>query len=84
MMTEPDVLTIKIRELQDWQSVAWRRIADPSITLYERREVRNHLKEAESELRRCLDMMAERVRFRQRSVEHLGDSLANLKFKLLG
>ena len=83
-MTEPDVLTSKIRELQDWQTVAWRRIADPSITVYERREVRNHLKDAETELHRCLDMMAERVRFRRSTVEEVGDSLASLKFKLLG
>jgi hypothetical protein len=83
-MTEPDVLTSKIRGLQDWQTVAWRRIADPSITVYERREVRNHLKEAEAELRRCLDMMAERVRFRRSSIEDIGDSLATLRFKLLG
>jgi hypothetical protein len=83
-MTEPDILSSKIRELQDWQTVAWRRIADPSITLYERREVRNHLKDAEVELRRCLGMMAERVRFRPRSVEDVGDSLASLRFRLLG
>jgi hypothetical protein len=83
-MTEPDILTSKIRELQDWQTVAWRRIADPSITVYERREVRNHLKEAEAELHRCLDMMAERVRFRRSSIEEVGDSLATLRFKLLG
>ena len=83
-MTEPDVLTSKIRELQDWQTVAWRRIANPSITVYERREVRNHLKDAEAELHRCLDMMAERVRFRRPPVEDVGDSLASLKFKLLG
>jgi hypothetical protein len=83
-MTEPDILSSKIRELQDWQTVAWRRIADPSITLYERREVRNHLKDAEVELRRCLGMMAERVRFRSRSVEDVGDSLASLSFRLLG
>lgn len=83
-MTEPDVLTSKIRELQHWQTMAWRRIAEPSITVYERREVRNHLKDAEAELRRCLDMMAERVRFRRQPLDQVGDSLANLQFKLLG
>ncbi len=83
-MTEPDLLTIKIRELQNWQSVAWRRIADPSITVYERREVRNHLKDADAELRRFLAMAAGRFRFRPRSNVGIGDSLADLKFKLLG
>jgi hypothetical protein len=44
-MIESDLLHRKIRELKDWQTMAWRRIADPSITVYEGREVRNHLKE---------------------------------------
>jgi hypothetical protein len=31
-MTEPDHLSIKIRELMDWQTVAWRRVADRNVT----------------------------------------------------
>ena len=53
-MTEPDILSHKITELKEWQRVAWRRIADPVITPFERREVRNHIKESDGELRRCL------------------------------
>jgi hypothetical protein len=59
-MTEPDHLSIKIRELMDWQVVAWRRVADPDVTTFERREVRNHVKTCDDELRRCLTMRAER------------------------
>jgi hypothetical protein len=82
-MIEPDILSRKISELKDWQSIAWRRISDPLITAFERREVRNHIKESDQELRRCLQMMAERVRFRAGAVEDVGDSLAKLKFRLL-
>jgi hypothetical protein len=64
-MIEPDVLSSKISELMDWQTVAWRRIANPSVTLFERREIRNHLKESDVELRRCLAMISERLRFRR-------------------
>jgi hypothetical protein len=81
-MSEPDLLSLKISELQEWQRVAWRRIADPLVTSYERREIRNHIKESDSELRRCLHIMSERVRLHAK-VEDVGDSLAKLKFRLL-
>ena len=83
-MTEADILSRKIRELRDWQTVAWRRIANPMITAFERREIRNHLKESDAELRRYLAMMSERLRFRAGPAEEVGDSLAQLKFRLLG
>jgi hypothetical protein len=82
-MNEPDILSRKIRELRDWQTVAWRRIADPVITAFERREIRNHLKESDVELRRYLGMMSDRLRFRPGPAEVVGDSLAKLKFRLL-
>jgi hypothetical protein len=82
-MTEPDILGRKINELKNWQTLAWRRIADPLITAFERREIRNHIKESEEELRRCLAMMSDRLRFRVCDVKDVGDSLAKLKFRLL-
>jgi hypothetical protein len=81
-MTEPDILSHKISELKEWQSVAWRRIADPAVTPFERREIRNHMKGSDGELRRCLAMMSDRLRFHAIAVEDVGDSLANLKFRL--
>ncbi len=83
-MTEPDLLSRKIKELKDWQNVAWRRMADPLITTIERREIRYHLKESDNELRRCLAMMSERLRFRTGPPEAVDDSLAKLEFRLLG
>ena len=81
-MTEADPLSRKIDALKEWQTIAWRRIADPLTTVFERREIRNHMKECDAELRRCLHIMSERVRFHPRSVEEIGNSLANLKFRL--
>ena len=83
-MTEPDILSRKIHELKEWQRVAWQRIADPLVTPFERREIRNHIRESDGELRRCLGMMSERLRFQARAVEDVGDSFAKLKFRLLG
>jgi hypothetical protein len=83
-MAEIDVLSRKIDDLKDWQTLAWRRIADPEVTTFERREIRNHLKESDEELRRCLGMMSDRFRFNPRPQKDVGNSLANIKFKLLG
>jgi hypothetical protein len=82
-MTDPDVLSRKIHELKEWQRVAWRRVADPLLTAFERREIRNHIKESDGELRRYLAMMPERLRFRARAVEDVGDSLVEINFRLL-
>ena len=82
-MTEPDILSRKIRELRDWQTVAWRRVADPLLTAFERREIRNHIQESDEELLRYLAMMSERLRFQARAVEDVDDSLARINFRLL-
>jgi hypothetical protein len=82
-MTEPDILSHKIRELKEWQSVAWRRVADPLVTAFERREIRNHIKESNGELRYYLGMLSERLRFQVPVVEDVGDSLANLSSDFL-
>jgi hypothetical protein len=82
-MTEPDILSRKICELMDWQTLAWRRVADPLTTAFERREVRNHIKESGEELRRYLAMMSDRLRFQARAVQDVGDSLVKINFRLL-
>jgi hypothetical protein len=76
-MTDPDVLDCKIHELQEVQRVAWRQLADSTLTAFERREVRNQIRLSNNELRQYL-LMSERLRFRVRSAEeefaasHLG------------
>jgi hypothetical protein len=52
------------------------------MTAFERREFRNQIRQSEAELRRYLAMMSERLRFRTRPAEEIGDSLAQLKFRL--
>jgi hypothetical protein len=82
-MTEPDILSRKIKELKEWQRVAWRRVADPAVTHFERREIRNHIKESDEALRYYLGMMSERLPLQARTVEDVDDSLAKIKFRLL-
>jgi hypothetical protein len=81
-MTEPDILSCKIKELTEWQRVAWRRVADPSVTQFERREIRNHIKESDEALRYYLGVMSERLGRRARTVD-VGDGLEKTKFRLL-
>jgi hypothetical protein len=82
-MIEADPLNRKIGELKQWQTVAWRRIADPLLTPFERREIRNHLRESDLALRYYLTMMSERLRFHPRSVANVGNSLAKLNFRVI-
>lgn len=81
-MTEPDILSRKIKELMDWQRVAWRRVADPAVTQFERREIRNHIKESDEALRHYLGMMSEQLRRQARTVD-VGDSPTKIQFRLL-
>jgi regulator of sirC expression with transglutaminase-like and TPR domain len=68
-MTEPDILSLKVVELKEWQRVAWRRVADRSVTDFERREIRNHIKESDEHLRYYLDLVsARRARWRMSAI----------------
>jgi hypothetical protein len=68
-MTDSNVLDCKIYELKEVQRVAWRQLADSSLTAFERREIRNQIRLSNNELRQYLQMMSERLRSRVRSPE---------------
>ena len=82
-MTEPDVLSRDIDALKERQRDAWRELASPSLTVFDRREIRNRIRQSEAEWRTYLTMVSERLHFRPRTVEVVGDSLADLNFRLL-
>jgi hypothetical protein len=82
-MAEPDVLSRDIDALKQLQRDAWRELAGPSLTTFDRREIRNRIRQSEVELRTHLTMMSERLCFRPLPVEVVGDSLASLEFRLL-
>jgi hypothetical protein len=60
-----DTLDQDIRALKDWLRSAWRSLASPSITPFERREIRNYMKEADAALRSGLQKVAARDRARR-------------------
>jgi uncharacterized membrane protein YccC len=82
-MTDPDVLDCKIHELKEVQRVAWRQLADSTLTAFERREVRNQIRQSNNELRQYLQMMSERIRFRTRPAEEVADRFGKPDVRLL-
>ena len=81
-MIEPDVLSSEITALMAQQRAAWRELASPELTQFDRRELRNRIRQSEVELRDFLELRTEQLRFQPRPVEVPADSLANLGFRL--
>jgi hypothetical protein len=82
-MTEPDILSRDIDALMAEQRTAWRELASPALTTFDRREIRNRIRQGETVLRDYLKVRTERFRFRPQPVEASVDSLANINFRLL-
>lgn len=57
-MTEPEIRN-NIATLQRWLADAWRRLGDPTLTPFDKRELRNQMKQADVALRRCLALSVE-------------------------
>jgi hypothetical protein len=58
-MAQPDILDQDIRALQEWLRAAWQQLADPSLTTFGRRELRNQMKQCSADLRAHLERAAE-------------------------
>ena len=59
-MTQPEVLDRNIRELQEWMRNAWIQLADPTLTAFSRRELRNQMKQHGADLRQYLQAASQR------------------------
>jgi hypothetical protein len=77
-----DVLSHEIEALMAEQREAWRELASPNLTTFERREIRNRIRQSEVEARDHLTVRTERLRPRPRPIEPVVDSLANIPFRL--
>jgi hypothetical protein len=89
-MNEPDVLSRNVLSrnmdaLKELQRVGWRQLADPALTIFERREIRNEIKQSEAELRSCLEMMSDRSWFQERPAQDdAAAGFRKVEFRLLG
>ena len=81
-MIELDVLSRQIDTLMAEQRAAWSELAIPTLTAFDRREIRNRIRQGEVELRDHLKVRTERLRFEPRPVVPPAESLANINFRL--
>ena len=71
-----------LRALSEWMRGAWRRLTDPSLTSFDRRETRNWMNEAEIALRAGLKRVADREEAR-REAERVVLGGRRLDFRIL-
>ena len=57
-MTEREIQN-HIATLQGWLAGAWQRLGDPALTPFDKRELRNQMKQADIALRKCLALALE-------------------------
>jgi hypothetical protein len=81
-MTETDILSYDIDALKVEQRDAWSELSRPTLTAFDRRELRNRIRQSEVELRSCLKMRSEQLRFRPRPVDAAAGSPAKVEFRL--
>jgi len=67
-MTDTDILSRDIHALKELQRVAWAQLASPSLTNFDRREIRNRIRQSEVDLRNYLTMRSERTGLPMRPV----------------
>ena len=82
-MIDLDILRSQIDALMAQQREAWRELASTSLTSFDRREIRNRIKQGEMELREHLNARTEHLRFQPRLVDVVPDCLANIEFRIL-
>ena len=81
-MIELDILSGEINALMSEQREAWRELARPTLTAFDRREIRNRIKQGEIELRDHLKVRTDRLRFQPRLIASPAGSFANIEFRL--
>ena len=77
-----DTLDQDLCALKEWLRGAWRYLADPSSTSFERREIRNYMKDADAALRSGLKQVAARERSRYEAVSDVF-AVRRLDFRIL-
>jgi hypothetical protein len=82
-MTDPDTLSRDIHALKELQRVAWSQLASPTLTTFDRREIRNRIRQSGAELKTYLQMRSEHMGFPLHPVLDTGQRPAKPQFRLL-
>src|ERR1700712_2668902 len=56
-MNQPQIYDRDIRALQEWLRSAWRQLGDSSLTTFDRRELRNQMKQCSADLKAHLERL---------------------------
>jgi hypothetical protein len=80
-MNDAEVLATEIEALTAIQRDAWCELAKPTLTTFDRREIRNRIRQSEADLRYFLNIRTERLRLQPRPAEPAGDCLSRLEFR---
>ena len=84
-MINLEALDRTILDLKEWLNGAWRHLAKPSLTKFERRELRNEMKQCNIELRRCLELVrSERANRQKQSSASQRSQVIHVDFRLIG
>ena len=79
-----DALDQDVQALKDWLRDAWRYLANkPSLTPFDRRELRNSMKQVELTLRAAIQELAAKERARSQSLPSPSDSVLKPDFRAL-
>ncbi len=78
-----DVLEQDVQALKEWLRSAWRQLAQPSMTRFDRRELRNCMREAEAALRTGFEKLAEKERVRLEVYNTASSTLPVPDFRIL-
>jgi hypothetical protein len=83
-MTELEVLDRNTQGLKELLRIAWRDLANPALTPFERREARNQINQYGAELRRHLQLIeAERNRMQEQRAASAAQGAGKPSFRIL-
>ena len=78
-----DVLEQDVQALKEWLRSAWHQLAEPSMARFDRRELRNYMKEVEAALRTGFEKLAEKERVKLRAYNTGPSTLPVPDFRIL-
>lgn len=78
-----DSLERDVQSLKEWLREAWRYLGEPSLTRFERQEIRNQIKQTDAELRACLQRLATQNQDRSKAVDMVVRPAPQLDFRIL-
>jgi hypothetical protein len=82
-MTESELLSRDIHVLKELQRLAWRELTSPNLTMFDRCEIRNRIKQSEFELRTVLRIRSERSRSQAQPADSAERGIAKPELRLL-